>query len=531
MNEITGGGAFTFQNIDDLNENFLFLTAHVNVLAYGAVGNGIDDDTAAITRAQAAAAVSTHVVFFPAGTYTARVILVDGVHLVSDGEAVIQDLSESAGSTVTDNNVAVAVKLRGIRFYRANTHAPANSHALWIQHPGSVIESDVTASCESGDIPYSNVPVDENGAAILNYGTISGLKGTGTTCYGFFNYGLALDCRGDSTRNAGFVNRGQDAIAVGGVGRGIGALSLCGFWNGDGNANVGASHSTATAIGCTGLCDSTKDTADAFSNEGEAYDCIGRGYGVMGWFNRGGRAFGCKGYGKRRGNLTSWGFLNIGHAEDCTGESDGWWSGFYNHNTFQGYPAGVAIGCTGSVLIEDATGYNQSFIAGFLNESACKALNCYGVLDVPDTITEAYALRTAGSVLGGRFESLGANAAIKVVGDGVVLDEVHAVCENGTVAWIAADAAKILGGSYRSNKAEATVGILFSNGVVAKVVGTHIFTNTVSGSACMKGLGGVGSPNAISYVGIRTNTSPVFVTQSATATPDARGNIIDAGIY
>jgi hypothetical protein len=499
---------------------------------YGMVNDGVTNNATPLANAMTAAVASQKVLFLIAGSYNVltTVNLLDGLTIVSDGLAVITNTSETAGPTLTDNNVAVAVKLRGVRIYRATTTAPANCYALWIQNVASIVESDRTAWCETGDTPYTITPNDSNGSAILNYGTIAGLNGKGTTCYGLFNYGNARFCYAESTRNAAFVNRGQDAVASDCIAYGKGVLSLCGFWNGDGNTNTTTTHSTAQAINCIGYCDSHDDTSSAFSNEGVATGCIGVGYGTQGIFNRGGRAFGCQGYGKRSGNLTSHGFVNIGYAEDCTGESDGWWSGFYNVNAFSIYPNGVAVRCSGSVIIKNATGFNQTWVAGFLNDSAAKAIDCSGFLDVPDTI-EAYALRTSGVVLGGRFHALGANAAIKVVAANVILENVWAVCENGTVCWIAADTCKVLGGCYRTNKAEATIGILFSNGVVAKLVDVSIFTNTVSGSACMKGLGGAGSPNLISYVGVKTNTSPVFVTQSAAATLDAQGNIINANIY
>jgi polygalacturonase len=73
-----------------LNDNYteLYSRYYLNVVDYGAVGDGITDDTAAFKACIAAAsdAASCHRVFVPAGSYLMSETLLINDHLIIEGE-------------------------------------------------------------------------------------------------------------------------------------------------------------------------------------------------------------------------------------------------------------------------------------------------------------------------------------------------------------------------------------------------------------------------------------------------------------
>ncbi|PWT95925.1 MAG: hypothetical protein C5B53_10600 [Candidatus Melainabacteria bacterium] len=102
----------------------------VNVRDFGATGNGVTDDTAAIQNAINAAHASGEGVFFPAGTYLhTNVITANGVSLVGAG----------GGSTLLANNQnASAVILTGVSPSIQNlviNSVPAGANALFFTDP------------------------------------------------------------------------------------------------------------------------------------------------------------------------------------------------------------------------------------------------------------------------------------------------------------------------------------------------------------------------------------------------------------
>lgn len=75
------------------------VSSSINVKSFGAVGDGVTDDTAAFTAALGALNDRIHTVFIPKGEYSlTELVLPDGCHLVGAGsDLVVLRLSDSAG--------------------------------------------------------------------------------------------------------------------------------------------------------------------------------------------------------------------------------------------------------------------------------------------------------------------------------------------------------------------------------------------------------------------------------------------------
>lgn len=85
----------------------------LNVMDYGATGNGTTDDTSAINSALTAAAKAGGVVYFPAGTYLISSALVgaSGVRLTGDHRSVSQIVSTSSSVLTLDGSLISGMEI------------------------------------------------------------------------------------------------------------------------------------------------------------------------------------------------------------------------------------------------------------------------------------------------------------------------------------------------------------------------------------------------------------------------------------
>jgi hypothetical protein len=83
----------------------------LNVRSYGAVGDGVTNDSAAIQTAlnAAAASTSTRVVYFPPGTYKCNVLVPDGLQLVGAGTRISGTVPNVSSTKMIPNNDTLPV--------------------------------------------------------------------------------------------------------------------------------------------------------------------------------------------------------------------------------------------------------------------------------------------------------------------------------------------------------------------------------------------------------------------------------------
>ena len=175
-----------------------------SVKAYGAVGNGVTDDTASIQAAINAAAVSGGTVFFPPGTYNRTTITLPsnvniltfeivGQHILrgdiptNSGKLILwnsQDVSLSPSNALPYNPAIIqnqfAVNLRGV----ASTRIPVGIFS-WVN-----VEGDMTLGQNPKNPNAVFGQIDVNGPTVgASHGDVAGefavvLRGTSTSVLG-----------------------------------------------------------------------------------------------------------------------------------------------------------------------------------------------------------------------------------------------------------------------------------------------------------------------------------------------------------
>lgn len=144
----------------------------VNVLDYGAVGDGSANDTAAITAALA----TGKSVFFPKGTYLsgAQTITTQGQTLFGEGAASIVQ-ANAAGVTLFTVQAAY-VNIRDLRLNGAETNASNTSFAVFTATANPAVYltiENVVVSGASGSVGFNNAfKFDDS----CHYGTVSQCK-------------------------------------------------------------------------------------------------------------------------------------------------------------------------------------------------------------------------------------------------------------------------------------------------------------------------------------------------------------------
>jgi polygalacturonase len=184
----------------------------VNVRDFGAVGDGVTDDTAAIQNAINAAQNNNEGVLFPAGTYLHHSILyASGVSLIGVGGASV---------LLADNPTASAVILTGISPSIQNMvvdSAPATSNTITFADPS---ESTLTVQNSQNFVVQGITIVNGSarpGVLLLqsSVGQVNGVTFTATGPFPFFNYGVIMEsCANVSIFGNLFLNQGN-AIAIG----------------------------------------------------------------------------------------------------------------------------------------------------------------------------------------------------------------------------------------------------------------------------------------------------------------------------
>lgn len=122
--------------------------APVNVLDYGAVGNGVADDTTAIQAAINAGAVSGATVFFPAGTYLVSTLTLpqqgSGIELLGEANCGLNDLanttfkgavikSASASGNVLSCDGGVSYSNRALRISGLSFYVATSDYAIYLK--------------------------------------------------------------------------------------------------------------------------------------------------------------------------------------------------------------------------------------------------------------------------------------------------------------------------------------------------------------------------------------------------------------
>jgi hypothetical protein len=111
----------------------------VNVKDYGAVGNGVADDTAAVTAAVTAAAGKR--LYFPTGTYMiSSIVCSSSILILGDGHtSVIKQLASTVAHMVTVSGTSTRVTVQNITFdgNTANQAANSTNRSLYLASTGT----------------------------------------------------------------------------------------------------------------------------------------------------------------------------------------------------------------------------------------------------------------------------------------------------------------------------------------------------------------------------------------------------------
>jgi hypothetical protein len=129
--------------------------AYINVLDYGATGNGTTDDTAAV-QAAANAAVGK-VLYFPPGSYK----IVDGFDVIGNGTSIVGDsaiLLYPKTSSISNH----CIRINGNSCYVAN---------LTIQSPAGLVRNDTGFAISVGDVNTQTQNVEINNVSCINIGS------------------------------------------------------------------------------------------------------------------------------------------------------------------------------------------------------------------------------------------------------------------------------------------------------------------------------------------------------------------------
>lgn len=163
-----------------------FIPAMVSVKAFGAIGDGVADDTEALK----AAARSGEVVYFPKGTYLVSEQIYTtkdvNVNWVGEGDASIIKLMPVSGNTsiLRNENVGCSIRIKNMLFDAnkdANGSKGIDTTCLYLISPASVYLDNVTIEGSTCDGCYingtSSTKVSINNSRFTSNG-INGIEGT-----------------------------------------------------------------------------------------------------------------------------------------------------------------------------------------------------------------------------------------------------------------------------------------------------------------------------------------------------------------
>lgn len=213
-------------------------TDKLNVLDYGAVGDGQADDTAAINAAlSAAAATNGNTVFVPPGTYkiSAALQMSTGIRLVgaSRTASVINQTSTTAHALYALNQRYITVRDLTLQGPGSGTGSGIFFDATNLG-PASLDIQDLTILSFGGDGMFLNTPITSTFSNIrcqassgaYAFHTINGTSLVFSACYangpfrtGYYldglHYSALLGCAADGTQQAYYLNNCQNVTLTG----------------------------------------------------------------------------------------------------------------------------------------------------------------------------------------------------------------------------------------------------------------------------------------------------------------------------
>lgn len=178
--------------------------AFINVLDYGAVGNGVADDTAAIQTAINYAAPLGRTVFIPAGTYSITTLTLPqqhgGIEIVGEAYDSMYNLENSiyrgsvlVSSATTGNVIScdggIYYSNRGIRIRRLNIKTQTPGYAIYLNGcPEGTLIEDCTIVCESASGGNGIGLVNCWGHSVINRCLVHNKTVSGFTSKGLYLY-------------------------------------------------------------------------------------------------------------------------------------------------------------------------------------------------------------------------------------------------------------------------------------------------------------------------------------------------------
>jgi len=183
--DVNGDGNVTIMDVTALIDYLLdgsegsgtgnLYKGYLTATEYGAVGDGVTDDTSALEALFADAAESGKAVYFPAGTYMIRrpLTLKSGMEIYGDGENSIIKKIPAAWHKLTDaietgvynddEDHTITLKVDGISGYNVGDHCyisysanpfnPSNAKARFCSY-GEIAEINETPITENGTVKY-----------------------------------------------------------------------------------------------------------------------------------------------------------------------------------------------------------------------------------------------------------------------------------------------------------------------------------------------------------------------------------------
>ena len=200
--DVNGDGAATIRDVTDLIDYLLsgdasgtgtatWYKGYLSARDYGAVGDGVTDDTEALERLFAAAAERHLAIYFPSGTYMIRrpLTIMSGMEIYGDGNSSVlkkfpaawHKLTDAVNTGVYNNDEdhTITIKVDGISGYHVGDHCyisystnpfdPANAKARYCSYGEIAAINEVPVSQGKYEIKFKSAYDSEKHGVVYRH--------------------------------------------------------------------------------------------------------------------------------------------------------------------------------------------------------------------------------------------------------------------------------------------------------------------------------------------------------------------------